>query len=75
MSLGEMLPAVRSLPDRDKLRLIHILAEDLSHSSEKESALRAINGDMPIWTPFGASDAAEMLLETLRVDAKTTSRA
>ena len=55
MSISELLPAVHSLPDSDKLQLIRILAEDLT-------------GNLPVWTPPNAFAAADTLLLALQTD-------
>ena len=59
MSIGELIPALHSMPDADKLRLIRILAEDLTQSPD--AALAQVADDLPVWTPLGACDAAETL--------------
>ena len=66
MSISELLPAVHSLPDLDKLQLIRILAEDLT--DKQQSPLDYIAGSMPIWTPHNAFEAADTLLFALQND-------
>lgn len=71
MSISELLPAIHSLPDPDKLQLIRILAEDL-RGSEQE-AVELLKGSLPVWTPHGAFDAADTLLLALQTDAHPLS--
>ena len=66
MSISELLPSVRSLPDPDKLQLIRILAEDLTGSPA--SPLQNVTGSLPVWTPHGTFDAADILLQALQTD-------
>lgn len=59
MSLTELLPAVRTWPRADKLRLMHFLVIDLAQ--EEGVPLLAADAEYPIWTPLNAFDAAETL--------------
>jgi hypothetical protein len=71
MSISELLPAVHSLPDPDKLQLIRILAEDLTGS--RPSPIEHVTGRFPIWTPHSAFDAADTLLSALQADDQRLS--
>ena len=64
MSLAEVLPNVRSLSRADKLRLIRLLAEDLS---EVETLLEG-GASYPVWSPHDAHDAAATLMKVLETD-------
>lgn len=66
MSITELLPAVHSLPDPDKLQLIRILAEDLTGNTQ--SPLDHLTGSISVWTPHRAFDAADALLAALQTD-------
>lgn len=66
MSISELLPAIRSLTDLDKLQLIRVLAEDLT--DKQQSPLDSINGSMPVWTPHNAFEAADTLFLALQND-------
>jgi len=66
MSISELLPAVQSLPDADKLRLIRIRTEDLAGA--RKSPLNDVTGCLPVWTPLGAFDFAETFLLALQAD-------
>ena len=63
MSLTELLPAVRSLPHSDKLRLLQFLAGELARE-EGLPDLRA-GAEFPIWSPYDAYDAAQVLEQAL----------
>ena len=71
MSISELLPALHSLPDPDKLQLIRILAEDLTGSAP--SLIEHVTGSIPIWTPYSAFDAADTLLAALQADDQRLS--
>ena len=71
MSISELLPAVHSLPDPDKLQLIRILAEDLT--SSRQSSLEHVTGSLAVWTPHSAFDAADTLLSALQADDRRLS--
>ncbi|MDQ3623948.1 MAG: hypothetical protein M3463_15915 [Verrucomicrobiota bacterium] len=73
MSISELLPAVRSLPDADKLRLIRILSKDLASSDQ--SRLEHVVGELPVWSPHTAFDAAETLLSALQADEQPPAHA
>lgn len=66
MSLTELMPAIRTLTGPDKLHLIRILAEDLA---AKESSL-ASGTNWPVWAPYNAHGAANVLLAALAEDQK-----
>ena len=68
MTLDELLPAARSLPQPDKVRLIQLLAGDLL-PAETIPAL-PLPGDYPLWSPYDSSEAATVLLATLAADAQ-----
>ncbi len=48
MSLTELLPAVRTLPRADKLRLMQFLVIDLAQG--EGVSLLAADAEYPIWT-------------------------
>ena len=63
MSLGDLVPLLQSLPRAEKLQAIHLLILDLA----REEGVPLIQPDAayPIWSPYQAHDAAEVLLKTL----------
>jgi hypothetical protein len=66
MSLAELLPAVRSLPHQDKLRLLQFLARELLRD-EGLPDIRA-GADYPVWSPYEAFAAARVLGEALQAE-------
>lgn len=66
MTLDELYPALRELRHTEKLRAIQFLAQEL----EKEESLIA-EGEYPIWTPFGAFEAARILQDALEAEKRT----
>jgi hypothetical protein len=66
MSLTELLPAVRSLPHPDKLRLLQFLAGEIA----REEGLPEIRSDCPypIWSPHDAFEAATALEQALQAE-------
>ena len=64
MSLTELLPAIKTLPRADKLRLMQFLVIDLAH--EEGILLLSAEAEYPIWTPLHAFDAADTLLQLLK---------
>jgi hypothetical protein len=71
MSIGEILPAVHSLGPAEKLQLIRILAEDLTGAGP--AALQQVAGALPVWTPHGAFEGADLLLSALQADDQRVS--
>lgn len=64
MTLDELLPAARALPQPDKVRLIQLLAGDLL------PAALPVPGEYPLWSPYDSADAASTLLAALAADAQ-----
>jgi hypothetical protein len=63
MSFAELLPAIRTLPRADKLRLMQFLVVDLAR--EEGVPLLEAEAEYPIWTPLNAYGAAETLMQLL----------
>lgn len=68
MSLAELLPSARELSRADKLRLIQWLAADLAGTDD--SASLAAGANYPVWSPWGAHEAAAVLLDVLETDER-----
>ncbi len=64
MSLADVLPQVRSLSPRDKVQLLHHIAEDLA--TEEPAALLRDGASYPVWSPDHAFEGAAVLLEELK---------
>jgi len=66
MSLLEMIPNIHTLSRTDKLRLIQLIAQDLTQS-EDQLTLPA-NQSYPIWSPDTAFAAADTMLKILEAE-------
>jgi hypothetical protein len=66
MSLTELLPFLKDLDKLDKLKALQFLVNELA----REEELLHANETYPIWSPFDSYDAAEILLNTLKVEDK-----
>jgi hypothetical protein len=66
MSLTELMRALRNLPRDDKLEIIRLLVSDLT--GQEGIDLLQSGASYPIWTPFGAYDAANSLQQLLDED-------
>ena len=69
VAMGDLLPKLRALPRADKLRIMQFLVSELAR--EEGLVLFEEEGIYPLWTPYGAFDAAEALLEALREEQIT----
>ena len=67
MSVLDLLPVLQQLPKADKLRLVQFLIAELV----REEAIDPITlaGKYPIWSPYNAFQAAEILLNLLSTRA------
>jgi hypothetical protein len=70
MSLTELFPAIKVLPRADKLRLMQFLVIDLAQ--EEGVPLLAADAEYPVWTPLNAFDAADTLLQMLKMHQDET---
>jgi hypothetical protein len=62
MSVAELMPVLHTLPRTDKLKVIQLLVTDLTREEGLELQAGAA---YPIWTPFEAYDAANVLMQLL----------
>jgi len=63
MSLSDLIPLLQSLPRAEKLQAIHLLILDLAN--EEGVPLIRPDAEYPIWSPYQAHDAADVLLKAL----------
>ena len=80
-ALADLIVDAKTLSRRDKLRLIRVLADDLTADdltaddptaddpTAAEGAVRA-GQSYPVWSPEGAFDAADVLLRALAAEAR-----
>lgn len=70
--ITELLPKVQTLPKADKLRLMQFLVSELAR--EEGITLLQPNAEYPIWTPYNAFDAANILLNALKEEGVTYAK-
>jgi hypothetical protein len=70
MSLAEILPAVRSLPRPEQVRLVHPLIDELARSG-LDDPLAALGGPHPVCFPEDNSAAAAALQRLLDQERAT----
>jgi hypothetical protein len=67
MSFDELLPALRELNRADKFRAMQFLVVELA---KEEGAFLNADSDYPVWSPYNAFDAADTLLDALKLENK-----
>lgn len=70
MPLTELVPAIKTLPRADKLRLMQLLVIDLAR--EEGVPLLTLDAEYPIWTPLDAFDATDTLFQMLQARQAVT---
>ena len=73
MTLADVLPAVQQLTDAEKLRLIHILVEELDTTElDTEDDISPFEHGQTYYlhTPYGSYEAAAALAQALAEDEK-----
>ncbi len=63
MGLPQLQSAIQTLSRSDKFRLVHFILYELAE--EDSSSLLENGKEYPIWSPYNAHDAAEILLNEL----------
>ena len=64
MSISELAPILSGLDRADKLRVMHLLIQELA---QEEGASLSPNS-YPIWSPYASFEAANPLLEVLNTE-------
>jgi hypothetical protein len=72
MSLTEIIPLVNDLSQPDKLSLFKLLAAQVP-----DAQLQAIfsASEYPVWSPYDAAEAANILLQMIRDDQEAFTHA
>jgi hypothetical protein len=72
MSLVEIIPLVNNLSKPDKLSLFKLLAAQVP-----EAQLQAIFSalEYPVWSPYDATEASNILMQMIRDDQEASTRA
>lgn len=70
MSLTEIIPLVNNLSQLDKLSLFKLLAAQVP-----DAQLQAIfsASEYPIWSPYDATEAANILMQMIRDDQEAST--
>lgn len=70
MSLAELIPLVNDLSQSDKLSLFKLLAAQIP-----DAQLQVIfsKSEYPVWSPYDATEAANILMQIIRDDRETST--
>ncbi len=72
MSLTEIIPLVNDLSQPDKLSLFKLLAAQVP-DAELQVIFSA--SEYPVWSPYDATEAANILMQMIRDDQKASTHA
>jgi hypothetical protein len=72
MSLAEIIPLVNDLSQPDKLSLFKLLAAQVP-----DAQLQAIfsASEYPVWSPYDATEAANILMQMIQDDQEASTHA
>jgi hypothetical protein len=72
MSLAEIIPLVNDLSQPDKLSLFKLLAAQVP-DAELQVIFSA--SEYPVWSPYDATEAANILMQMIRDDKEASTHA
>jgi hypothetical protein len=72
MSLAELIPLVNNLSQPDKLSLFKLLAAQIP---EAELQVIFSASEYPIWSPYDATEAANILMKMIQDDREASTHA
>ena len=72
MSLAELIPLVNNLNQSDKLSLFKLLAAQIP---DPELQVIFSASEYPVWSPYGATEAAQILMQMIQDDQKASNHA
>ncbi|CAN1208977.1 hypothetical protein TUMEXPCC7403_02055 [Tumidithrix helvetica PCC 7403] len=72
MPLSELIPLVNNLSQPDKLSLFKLLAVQLP-DAELQAIFSA--SEYPVWSPYDATEAANILMQMIQNEQKASTRA
>lgn len=72
MSLAELIPLVNDLSQSDKISLFKLLATQIP---DAELRLVFSASEYPVWSPYDATEAAEILMQMIEDDREASSHA
>ena len=72
MSLAELIPLVNNLSQSDKLSLFKLLAAQVP-----DAQLQVIfsESEYPVWSPYDATEAANIMMQMIRDDREVSNHA
>jgi hypothetical protein len=72
MSLSELIPLVNNLSQSDKLSLFKLLAAQVP-DPELQAIFSA--SEYPVWSPYDATEAANILMQMIQDEQKASTHA
>jgi hypothetical protein len=72
MSLSELIPLVNNLSQSDKLSLFKLLAAQVP-DAELQAIFSA--SEYPVWSPYEATEAANILMQMIQDEQKASTHA
>jgi hypothetical protein len=72
MSLSELIPLVNNLSQSDKLSLFKLLAAQVP-DAELQAIFSA--SEYPVWSPYDATEAANILMQMIQNEQKASTHA
>jgi hypothetical protein len=72
MSLSELIPLVNNLSQSDKLSLFKLLAAQVPNA-ELQAIFSA--SEYPVWSPYDATEAANILMQMIQDEQKASTHA
>ncbi len=72
MSLSELIPLINNLSQPDKLSLFKLLVTQIP-DAELQVIFSA--SEYPVWSPYDATEAANILMQMIQDDQETSTHA
>jgi hypothetical protein len=72
MSLSELIPLVTNMSQSDKLSLFKLLASQIP---EAELQVIFSASEYPVWSPYDATEAENILMQMIQDDKKASAHA
>ncbi len=72
MSLTELLPLVNNLDQADKLSLFKLLATQIP---DAELQIIFSASEYPVWSPYDAMEAADIMMQMIQDDREASTHA
>lgn len=72
MSLAKLIPLINNLSQSDKLSLFKLLAAQIP-DAELQAIFSA--SEYPVWSPYDATEAADILMQMIQNDQEASTHA